>query len=145
MVEVYPRCRSREVSEELLGLLVKGWSNVLDELQNLGVGQIKGIEALEVTLLDDDEMARVHGEFLNDPTPTDVITFDHGELLVGVETAARQALDYRTSQDGEIALYGIHGMLHLSGFDDRNPVDAREMKVRQEELFDRFFGGVFTE
>ena len=49
MVEVYPRCRSREVSEELLGLLVKGWSNVLDELQNLGVGQIKGIEALEVT------------------------------------------------------------------------------------------------
>lgn len=143
MVELYPRCNSREISEDFQKVLETGWTTIFKKLQSLGVGIITELEDLEVSLLDDIEMARVHGEFLDDATPTDVITFDHGELLIGVETAARQAIDFGTSSDREIALYGIHGMLHLSGYDDQTLKDAQVMAARQDELFEEVFANIF--
>lgn len=134
MVEIYSACESREISEDFLGELQRGWNAALKMLREIGVGEIAHLERVEITLLDDDEMARVHGEFLNDATTTDVITFEHGELLIGVEVAARQAKEFGSLADREIALYGIHGMLHLSGFDDRSSRDAKEMAVRQDEV-----------
>ncbi len=134
MVEVYPACESREISDEFLALLEEGWNTAFEMLKGVGVGEIAGLEVVEITLLDDDEMARLHGEFLADATTTDVITFEHGELLIGVEVAARQAEVFGSRVDREIALYGIHGMLHLAGFDDRSAADAKEMAERQEEV-----------
>jgi len=90
-------------------------------------------------LLDDGEMARLHGEFLGDANATDVITFEHGELLIGVEVAGRQAEEFGSEVDREIALYGIHGMLHLSGYDDIDVDDANQMALRQKELLDQCF------
>lgn len=145
MVEVFPRCRSREISAKFLQVLEEGWDVVFDRLQKAGRGGICDLEGIEVSLLDDREMAEVHGEFLDDPTPTDVITFEHGELLIGVETAERQARDFETRADHEVALYGIHGMLHLSGYDDKSAADSRVMVVRQEELFQEVFGPLFGE
>ena len=139
MVDIYPECRSREISGEFLGRLQRGWNAVFELLKGIGVGEIAALADLEITLLDDDEMARLHGEFLKDPTPTDVITFEHGELLIGVEVAERQAASYQSSADREIALYGIHGMLHLAGFDDRSSDDAKEMARRQEEVLRECF------
>jgi probable rRNA maturation factor len=139
MVEIYRECRSREVSVEMLGSLEQGWNAVFELLKGIGVGEIAALAGLEITLLDDDEMARLHGEFLKDPTPTDVITFAHGELLIGVEVAARQAEAFESLTDREIALYGIHGMLHLAGYDDRSSEDAKEMAQRQEEILRECF------
>jgi len=145
MVEVFPRCRSREVSAKFQQVLADGWNLVFDRLQREGRGVIRDLGGIEVSLLDDREMSEVHGEFLDDPTPTDVITFEHGELLIGVEVAERQARDFKTRVDHEVALYGIHGMLHLSGYDDQRPADFRVMEARQEELFQEVFGPLFGE
>ncbi|MDB4508037.1 rRNA maturation RNase YbeY [Akkermansiaceae bacterium] len=141
--EIHPTCQSREFTDQLLSILHSGWSEVAEVLRKIGVGKIVTFSEFEISLLDDEEMARVHGEFLKDPTTTDVITFQHGELLIGVEVAERQSIDYGASADLEIALYGIHGMLHLSGFDDRSPEDAELMKARQEELLEVYFKGLF--
>lgn len=94
------------------------------------------LEAIEITLVTDAEIAHVHGEFLNDPTPTDVITFHHGEILISIETAARQAAEYGQNQPvaREIALYLIHGLLHLAGWDDHAPAEAAEMAGLQESI-----------
>ena len=134
MVEIYSACKSRGISDEFLKQLQSGWTAVFFLLRRIGVGQITKLDGIEITLLDDDEMARLHGEFLNDATATDVITFDHGELLIGVEVAARQADEFQSLVEREIALYGIHGMLHLSGFDDKSSVEAKKMSNRQEEV-----------
>lgn len=142
MVEVYPACSSRKVAPDLLLQLTKGWNGVFELLRKTGVGELSDLEGLEITLLDDDEMGRIHGEFLNDANPTDVITFGHGELLIGVETALRQAAIFDSSADREIALYGIHGMLHLAGFDDRSEYDAKAMANRQMELLGEFFSSL---
>ena len=46
--------------------------------------------------------------------PTDVLTFRHGEIVISVETATRQAKVFRSSLAGEIRLYLLHGSLHLA-------------------------------
>ena len=143
-LEIFPACKSREFSPEFLAVLQEGWLSVAGVLREIGVGEMPTFLSMEISLLDDEEMSRIHGEFLSDPTPTDVITFQHGELLIGVEVAERQAGEFATSTEREIALYGIHGMLHLAGFDDRDPDDAKAMSLRQEELLNVHFSALWV-
>jgi probable rRNA maturation factor len=89
---------------------------------------------IEITIVDDADIARVHGDFLDDPTPTDVITFHHGEILISAETALRQGREHGQSLDHEIALYLVHGLLHLAGWDDQEETEAREMARLQEGI-----------
>lgn len=89
---------------------------------------------VEITLLGEAAIARVHGEFLDDPTPTDVITFEHGEILIGVPIAAANARKFRHPADHEVALCAIHGLLHLLGYDDLTEKEKVIMHARQEEI-----------
>lgn len=99
-------------------------------------GVLAELDEIEVNLVDDATIARVHAEFLGDDSPTDVITFHHGEILLSVETACRQALELRTSKGKELALYLIHGLLHLAGYDDHEPDQRREMHKIQEIILE---------
>ena len=95
---------------------------------------IRSLEEIEVTYIDDPEITRVHGEFLADPTPTDVITFHHGEILISADTAARQATEQGQSLNHELALYLVHGLLHLAGHDDHDPAEAKVMAEKQSAI-----------
>ncbi len=90
------------------------------------------LDEVEVSLLDDAAIARVHDEFMDDPTPTDVITFQHGEILISVETAIRCAAEHGHPAEREALLYLIHGLLHLNGHDDLSE-PAREIMHRTQE------------
>ena len=62
--------------------------------------RVKPPRVVSVTLIDDLKIGRVHLQFMDDPSPTDVITFpygEEGEILISVETAVRQALEYGVS------------------------------------------------
>ena len=89
---------------------------------------------VEITLLGEVAIAKVHGEFLDDPTPTDVITFEHGEILIGVPIASANAKRYRHPVEHEVALCAIHGLLHLLGYDDLVESERMIMHARQEEI-----------
>jgi probable rRNA maturation factor len=82
-------------------------------------------------------MARVHGDFFDDPTPTDVITFPHGEVLICPAVAEEQRHAYRRSLNEEILLYGIHGLLHLAGRRDDTGPGFRRMAREQEAILAR--------
>jgi probable rRNA maturation factor len=70
---------------------------------------------------------------------TDVITFEHGELVISAETAARHAGDYAQRLEHELGLYIIHGILHLNGYDDLEEPAAARMLERQRSLLERVF------
>jgi probable rRNA maturation factor len=82
-------------------------------------------------------MSRVHVDFLGLPGPTDVITFPYGEILVCAAIAAENAIRYGNSLDDEVALYLIHGLLHLNGYDDLTESAARQMRARQANILNR--------
>jgi probable rRNA maturation factor len=89
---------------------------------------------ISVVLISDRRMTQLHRRFLHEPGPTDVITFQHGEIFVSTDTARRQARRFGTSLEHELRLYIVHGLLHLHGFDDRDARSAAEMKRVQEKL-----------
>ena len=96
-----------------------------------------GLDEIEVSLVTDEAIAVVHGEFMDDPTPTDVITFHHGEILVSLETARREGPGHGNSVAEETLLYIIHGLLHLNGHTDLQEPDRTAMQRVQESILAR--------
>ncbi len=92
------------------------------------------LSALQFVLVNRATMARVHGDFLGDPTETDVITFPYGEILICPAVARDRSQDYGIEAEHEVLLYALHGLLHLAGYDDKTPDQAREMAGAQERL-----------
>ena len=97
---------------------------------------LKELETVEISIIDDKQIAKVHGEFMDDTSPTDVITFDYGEILVSAETALSNSEELQVSLENEILLYIIHGMLHLGGYLDGSRAEFKEMKSLQEMILD---------
>ena len=95
---------------------------------------LKELNEIDVNLVSDRRIAAIHRRFLNEPGPTDVITFQHGEIFISTETAQRQARQFGTTFDDELRLYVVHGLLHLQGFDDKTQKGAAEMKRIQERI-----------
>ena len=95
---------------------------------------------IEFSLVSDEAIAKVHQEFMEDPTPTAVITFHHGEILIRPETAKKQAVEFGSSLQREVCLYAVHGLLHLAGHEDYQPEEAQEMKALQEKILSKVFG-----
>jgi probable rRNA maturation factor len=90
---------------------------------------------LSLVFLTDAALARLHGKFLDDPTTTDVITFEGdatlgtaGEICVSADTAAAYAKSHGRDFTTELTLYVVHGWLHLGGYDDLQPAKKRAMR-----------------
>jgi probable rRNA maturation factor len=92
------------------------------------------LDEVTVSIVSPTAMSRVHVDFLGIEGPTDVITFPYGEILVCAEVAAENAARYGVSLDDELALYVIHGLLHLNGYDDLSAGPARQMRTRQAKI-----------
>lgn len=104
------------------------------EVPGAVVQNLRGIEEISVVLVSDRRMAGLHERFMKVSGPTDVLTFQHGEIIISVETAQRNAHSFGTGTAREIRLYLIHGLLHLLGFDDQEPAAARRMATVQERI-----------
>ena len=95
---------------------------------------------VDVVLMDEGEHSRLHGEFLNDPSATDVMAFPYddddcfGELLVNVEMAARVAAEHANTPAQECTLYVVHGCLHLLGYDDHEEQDRVAMRAAEARV-----------
>lgn len=118
----------RAVGQAALGAVLAAPGPQAQNLPELG--------EVEISFLDDAAIARVHGEFLGDAAPTDVITFAHGEILISAETAVRQAAEYGQAPDRELALYLIHGLLHLNGHEDESAAGFARMQELQEGILE---------
>ena len=79
---------------------------------------LRHLATLEVAMVDDETSSKVHLDFMNIEGPTDVITFHHGEIVIGAEVARRQAEEYGEPLGREILRYFVHGLLHLAGHED---------------------------
>ena len=79
-------------------------------------------------------MAALHRKFCGAPGPTDVLTFQHGEIVISADTAARQARMFQSNVTAEMQLYLLHGLLHLAGFDDVTPDQRKRMHRLQKRL-----------
>ncbi|MGA2700957.1 MAG: rRNA maturation RNase YbeY [Isosphaeraceae bacterium] len=107
-----------------------------------GVLRDEGIEraAISVALVDNATIRRLNQKHLAHDWPTDVISFTLsaagepelvGELVVSTEMAAATAKEVSAEPAAELALYVVHGLLHLCGYDDLTESDIHEMRARE--------------
>ncbi|MEO0480205.1 MAG: rRNA maturation RNase YbeY [Planctomycetota bacterium] len=95
---------------------------------------------LEISLLitGDDGIAELHGQFLDDPTETDVMSFETDEtsfdLVVNRQRAVRESQARGVDADTELLLYVAHGLLHCVGYDDHDEKDRREMRAAERRV-----------
>lgn len=103
---------------------------------------------LSVALIDDAEMHALNRDWRGKDKPTDVLAFAlregedadvHadvlGDVVISLDTAARQAAARGASTADEVRVLLAHGILHLLGYDhERSPAEARRMFARQRAL-----------
>lgn len=99
---------------------------------------------LSVQLADAAEITRLNEQYLQHAGSTDVITFDyrdqpakdviHGDIIVCVDEAIRQARTFQTAWQEELVRYIVHGILHLRGYDDRTARLRGRMKRAENKL-----------
>ncbi|WP_026818413.1 rRNA maturation RNase YbeY [Arthrobacter castelli] len=112
---------------------------------------------LSIILVDADAMERLHIEWMDEPGPTDVLSFPMDELRPGTHgapgesgvlgdivlcpaVAEQQAAAAGHSAADELLLLTTHGMLHLLGYDHAEPEEKREMFALQRQLLSGFTG-----
>ncbi len=96
---------------------------------------------ISIAIVDDPAIAKLHEEFLDDPEPTDVLSFVleqsegvlEGEVVASADTAAVNARHYRCTPEEELLRYVIHGTLHLVGYDDITPSKRAVMRKKENE------------
>ncbi len=106
---------------------------------------LRHLATLEVALVDDETSERVHMDFMDIEGPTDVITFHHGEIVIGTEVAKRQAEEYSEPLGREILRYFVHGLLHLAGHEDAEDSEREAMDAAQERIVEALWNDGLNE
>lgn len=140
------------VDERLNADLDRLEAHVRRVLERFGVKQAH----VDIAIVDDPGIEEIHAQYLDDPTPTDVISFDLSdgpdaeervfEIVVNAAQAAREAAKRGHALEAELALYITHGLLHNLGCDDLDPDAAAQMHRMEDELLeDGGYGPVYHE
>jgi probable rRNA maturation factor len=104
--------------------------------------------AVSVVFVDSRAIRRINRDFLSHDDVTDVIAFPleahpllEGEIYVNLDRARQQARERNLSVGNEVTRLVVHGVLHLTGYNDRRPREAARMHLRQESYVRRLDGG----
>lgn len=125
------RLPKKKITEDLLGVFKKE--------------QAKFQGVTRVIFVDDTEIHRLNVEYLNHDYSTDVITFTineelddfDAEIYISVDTAIKQAEEYKVSLHNEVRRLAIHGALHLVGYDDLTEELRSEMQMKENYYLKR--------
>ena len=109
----------------------------------MGHEQLAGRWIVNIALVDEDDISRLHAQFLGDPTLTDIITFPYdepglmgGDIVICLPVAAEQGPEHGKTLTEELYFLILHGLLHLGGGDDSTSEMRTAMLARQQEIFD---------
>ena len=110
------------------------WVKDVAEKHGKIVGEIAYIFCSDEYIID------VNRKFLNHDYYTDVITFDYsegkkisGDIFISLDTVKTNAEAFNQDYYNELERIIIHGILHLCGFKDKEPIDKEEMTYQEDE------------
>ena len=101
---------------------------------------------VNLVFVDENEMTELHIKWMDEPGPTDVLSFPMdmpesvgeavtlGDIVICPTVAARQAASAGHSVNHEIFILAAHGLLHILGYDHANSADEKVMFELQEKL-----------
>jgi rRNA maturation RNase YbeY len=94
----------------------------------------------------DEELLQVNKDHLNHDFYTDIITFDYcegntisGDLFISTERVAANATEFGVEFEEELARVVFHGLLHLSGYNDKSEEDKAIMRSKENHYLNKLF------
>ena len=97
--------------------------------------------SFEITFIDDAMMIDLHKKHLNNPTTTDIVTFNlnseiepEGDIYICIDEAKRNSKIHNISLETEIKTLILHGILHCIGYTDYSKEKQKMMFNEQERL-----------
>ena len=137
-------CRKIEVTNEEPALTISLESvekclAVLDHFEKYPVPD----GCVSIAFVTRDNCSKLHADFFDDPSPTDVMTFpgeeedSHaGDIAICPGVAAEQCIRENTTFEEELTLYLVHAWLHLAGLTDKDPDSIRSMRMAESTLME---------
>jgi probable rRNA maturation factor len=110
-------------------------------------GEGKPDSEISLAFVDNATIHRLNLRYLQHDEPTDVLSFPlsdpsakrlSGELVIDAEIAKAQAQERGHDVQAELALYVIHGLLHLCGYDDKSEAAEKRMRERERHYLRQF-------
>lgn len=112
---------------------------------------------LSVTFVSNDKIQMINREYRDKDQPTDVISFAMeeigegeieltgldiprvlGDIIISIQKAEEQAIEYGHSFIRELGFLSVHGFLHLLGYDHETEEDEQKMFAKQKEILDEY-------
>jgi probable rRNA maturation factor len=95
---------------------------------------------ITIALLPDARVRALNKQFRRKDLPTDVLSFEPGDIAIATGVARRQAREAGHSYARELKVLALHGLLHLIGYDHHAPADRGRMARLERRL--RLRGGL---
>jgi len=132
------------VNKELIqeGLALKKVEEVVKEIVS---SEGKQLGEIGIIFERDEDLLKINKNFLQHNYFTDVITFDYnrknkimGDILISIDTVRRNAVKYNQDFMTEIIRVIIHGVLHLSGYEDKSDKEKQTVRAMEELYLCRY-------
>jgi rRNA maturation RNase YbeY len=118
---------------------LKGWRKLVKLIKEIIRKEEKTAGEVSFIITHDEYLRKVNVRFLKHDYNTDVITFNYnsgeiinGEIYISLETVKENALNYKVSLSEELNRVIIHGLLHLTGYDDRKQGERKKMRIMED-------------
>ncbi len=133
--------------------LIKGFSfgrrqACKDFIRQLFKREKTRLESLTYIFCDDHYLLEINRQYLQHDYFTDIISFDlsepgapvTGEIYISIDRVRDNARQHQESFQRELHRVIFHGALHLCGYKDKTPKEEKQMRAKEEEYLDRYFG-----
>jgi probable rRNA maturation factor len=112
---------------------IKNWVEAVAKTEKRTVGGINFV------FVNDDELLKLNKQYLKHNSYTDIITFDYtegkaisGDIFISIDRVKDNAKKFKAKFEDELHRVMIHGVLHLCGYKDKSPKDAKEMRKKED-------------
>lgn len=98
---------------------------------------------VDILIVDNKEMRIINNKYRKINSETDVLSFPMdnfedggilGDIVISIDKAKEQSIEYGHSFEREMGFLTVHGMLHLFGYDHESPEQEKQMIQKQEEI-----------
>ena len=136
-----------EIEEELENSVLKNFNLLLEAFCK--VEKVPSRAIIDLTIVDDATIREINLEYRNQDKATDVLSFPqyekddnlenesillYGDVVISLEQAKRQALEYNHSLNRELCYLFTHSLMHLRGYDHMNEDEKKEMRSHEEKV-----------
>ena len=135
MINIYNTQRKIKIPKEYKKALKDFLSDVLSEEGD------DGPQGFNIIFVNNKRIQEINREFLGRDRPTDVISFnlgDVGEIYISAWVAEEKSREYRWDVYFELTRYALHGLLHILGYDHEKEEDARIMEQKEEKYLEKW-------